>query len=120
MKLNDLHTTILQAQEYYETNNDYLGNYLDSLGDILQYEGRYSEDEVYAILDREHTIETDYSYMADDAITVIPVGEIHHDIETDYTIAQYEAIEDKLDCVSSFTNGIITCYLCVGMNIRVY
>lgn len=119
-KLNDINAFIGSQIEYYESNEDYAGNYLDMVGDRLQYDGVYSEDEIDSIMDSNLTTDTDYSYLNDDAVCVFPIGEIEVTIETNLTQREYEAIEDNISHPSRFNDGEITAYVCAGMNVRIY
>jgi len=122
-KLNDIETQIKLEIEYYETHKDYLDNYLETgiLGDHLQYYG-VNEDEITRLLsdDVELYAETDYSYMDDDAIAVFHVGEIEIQIETNLTKKEYDILEKKFEYSSRYTNGILSFFICTGMNIRIY
>ena len=125
-KLSEINRYLESQVEYYESNTDYSDLYLDFIGDTLQYEDQYSEEDQYKILDSDLTTSTDYSYLSDDAVAVYPVGEIEVCINTDLTEKEYRAIEDKLDHVSKYYANehnnapYIVVYICAGMNIRVY
>ena len=120
--LSSINKQLQDAVEYYETHEDYLSNYADNLGDLLQYEARYTEDDIYAILDSSLSFDTDYSYLdTPEAVATIAVGEIHHEIETTLTRAEYDAIELDFDYASDYSNdGTITFYVCSGMNVNIY
>ena len=117
---NDINRELDRQVDYYENNKDYSDQYLDLLGDQLQYEDRFNEDEILAILDSELTTETDYSYLADNCITLFHMGEIEVQIDTNLTKKEFNAIEDKLDYPASWNEGYIIAYICSGMNVRVY
>ena len=119
-RVNDINREIESQIDYYENNSDYSDNYIDMLGDTLQYDDRYTEDDIYKILDSELTTATDYSYLADDAVATFPVGEIELQLDTDLTEKEYEAIKDKIDYPSTYCGDYILVYVCSGMNVRVY
>ena len=119
-RVNDINREIEIQIDYYENNRDYSDNYLDILADALQYDDRYSEDDQYKILDSNLTTDTDYSYLADNAVAVFPVGEIEIQIDTDLTEREYAAIENKIDYPSSYNGDSISVYICTGMNVRIY
>ena len=96
-RVNEINNEIDSQIEYYENNTDYSDNYLDLLGDTLQYNGIYSEEEIYRLLDADLHTETDYSYLVDSAIAVFPVGEIEIQIDTELTQKEYNAIESKIN-----------------------
>jgi len=125
-KLNDIKQYIEDQVNYYENNTDYSDMYLDLIGDTMQYDGVYSEEEIYRLLDADLYTSTDYSYMSDDAIAVYPMGEIEICFDTDLTQKEYNAIADQLDQVSHYkpktdhSDPYIRVFICSGMNIRVY
>lgn len=120
-KLNDINMFIESQVDYYENNTDYSDQYIDFIGDETQL-NNYDEDDIYAILESNLTTSTDYSIWDDGAVGVFPVGEIEIQIDTNLTQKEYNAIEDKIDVVSKFNavDGVITAYICAGMNVRVY
>ncbi len=125
-KLNQINQYLEQQVEYYESNTDYSSLYLDMLGDRLQYDGVYNEEQIEQLLDNELTTETDYSYGIDNSIAVFPIGEIDICIDTNLTEKEYNAIESNIDYPSKYypntDNGspYIVAYICSGMNVRVY
>jgi hypothetical protein len=119
-KLNEINAEIERQIDYHENNRDYSDNYMDFIGDTMQYDGIFSEEEIYRLMDADLYTDTDYSYMRDDAIAVYSVGDIEIQIETDLTQKEYKVIADKLYYASSYGNGSILVYICAGMNIRVY
>ncbi len=125
-RVNKINEAIEDQTKYYEDNRDYSDLYLDMLGDRLDYDGVYSEEDVYKILDSELTTDTDYGYGVDDAVAVFPMGEIEIMLDVELTQKEYEAIENKLDPVTKFypatdtESAYIVAYICTGMNIRVY
>ena len=119
-KVTDINQYLEQQIEYYETNTDYSDNYLDFLGDTLQYDGVYNEEDIYRILDNELTTSTDYSYGVDNSVAVFPVGEIEIQIDTNLTQKEYNAIEHKINYPSKYNGSLLLVYICAGMNVRVY
>ena len=119
-KLNEINAEIDRQIDYTENNRDYSDNYMELIGDTMQYDDVLSEEEIYRLLDADLYTETDYSYLADDAIAVYPVGEVEIEINTDLTEKEYNVIADKLDYASSYNGGSLLIYICAGMNVRVY
>jgi len=119
-KVNDINAFIESQIDYYENHSDYQNSYLDFLGDNLQYDGIYNDEQINLLLDSDLTTSTDYGYLADNCIALWPVGEIEIDVETNLTEKEYKAIKDKIDYAFSFKDGVITCFICTGMNVRAY
>ena len=102
MKYKDIKEAIIAAIEYQESK-DNIDNYIDALASDLIAEnftdtahnvimGGIDNDDVVSI-----GVEPQYSYAGDNNITVIDMGEVEVQIETDLTCKQLKAVVRKLN-----------------------